>query len=88
MAYRSLLKPDGVGLMDMYGLVELLAKDGVLNYLLDRSAHGIKYCNGGVDSCSMLFCLVRCVVPWERICIYCDRINEWADLTKLPIKTG
>lgn len=80
--FRKLLRDDGAGLRSDEELRQILGSAK----LLDREL--VAYCNGGVASTLVLFCIFRCGVPLERLRNYCGSFGEWGNLDDTPIETG
>lgn len=84
LPYRSLLNDDGIGLREDAALEQILRSYGA-NQISQGHRNGVCYCNGGVASSMVLFCLVRCGAPWGLVRNYCGSFNEWGNLTDTPI---
>lgn len=82
--YRLLLNDDGIGLRTDDQLRQIFEKEGA-SALLDGSASGVAYCNGGVASSLVVFAATRCGVPWESVRNYCGSFNEWGNRTDTPV---
>lgn len=80
VAYATMLREDKVG---------LLPDDEMIKALREKVEVGkfeyVTYCNGGVASSLLLFCLVRCGVPLHRVRNYCNSFNEWGNLADTPL---
>lgn len=81
--YRSLLKEGSFGLKDDDELRQALECAGVLKG--EGAREFVVYCNGGVSSTVVIFAMVRCGVPLQRIRNYCGSFNEWGNLDDTPL---
>lgn len=85
--YRTLLHADSIGILDDDDLTSVLQRHGALDSLLNNGdAECIAYCNGGVASSLLLFCLARCGVSWSNVRNYCGSFNEWGNLIDTAIE--
>lgn len=82
--YRLLLKDDGRGLRPDAELRQILKQSGA-DAIWNKSKKAVCYCNGGVASSLLLFCLVRCGAGWGSVQNYCGSFNEWGNLMDTPI---
>lgn len=81
LPYRQLLHENGIGLKSDDQLKRILQNK------LSEQSNIVCYCNGGVASSLLYFCLVRCAFHHKLHSIrnYCASFNEWGNLDDAPI---
>lgn len=82
--YRSMLKEEGIGFRDDDEIQSVFQEAGLLPDTQGQTEY-VVYCNGGVSSTVVMFGLVRCGLPLDRIRNYCGSFNEWGNLEDTPL---
>lgn len=95
LPYRQLINDDGIGLRDdedikqkLTRLVNNNATSGLQTTRATEVCEIVCYCNGGVASSLVYFCLVRHGFDeMTTIRNYCASFNEWGNLPELGVET-
>lgn len=82
--YRRLLREDGLGFLSDEALADVLMDASVD---VHSAQNYFAYCNGGVSSTAVLFCLLRCASQPLHVRNYCGSFNEWGNRTDTPLTT-